>query len=99
MKIKHKPDGTTIDKYKARLVVRGDLMKNYDFETFAPTCAWSIIRMILTLVMSWGWILCTCDYSNAFTMAHLEKPIWIQLPRGYKSKLEGPTCLELRCSL
>jgi Reverse transcriptase (RNA-dependent DNA polymerase) len=98
MKIKRKPDGT-IDKYKARLVVRGDLMKNYDFETFAPTCAWSTIRMILTLVMSWGWISCTCDYSNAFTMAHLDKPIWIQLPRGYKSKMEGPTCLELIRSL
>jgi Reverse transcriptase (RNA-dependent DNA polymerase) len=98
MKIKRKPDGS-MDKFKARLVVRGDMMKNYDFETFAPTCAWSTIRMILILTIAWSWITCTCDYTNAFTMAHLDNPIWIRLPRGYRSEQFGQTCLELLRSL
>jgi Reverse transcriptase (RNA-dependent DNA polymerase) len=98
MKIKRKPDGT-IDKFKARLVVRGDMMKSYEFDTFAPTCAWSTIRMILVLTISWSWITCTCDYTNAFITAHLENPIWIKLPRGYRSALPGKTCLKLLRSL
>ena len=98
MKKKRKPDGS-LDKFKARIVVRGDLMKSYDFETHAPTCAWSTIRMVLILALTWGWYTCTCDYSNAFIHATLDTPVWIHLPRGYRSKLPGKTCLKLKKSL
>ena len=98
LRVKRKPDGS-IDKYKSRLCVRGDLMHGYDFETHAPTCSWSTIRMVLILALTWGWITCTCDYSNAFIHATLEKPVWIQMPRGYKSKLPGKSCLKLKRSL
>ncbi|CAB9527593.1 Retrovirus-related Pol polyprotein from transposon [Seminavis robusta] len=101
MKIKRKPDGS-FDKFKARLVVRGDLMSksgDYNFETYAPTCAWSTIRMVLILALTWGWTTCTCDYSNAFIHATLDDPIWIKLPRGYRSKLPGKSCLRLKRSL
>ena len=98
LKVKRRPDGS-IDKRKARLVVRGDRMTGYDFETHAPTCAWSTIRMVLILALTWGWMTCTCDYSNAFIHTKLEQPVWIQLPRGYRSKLTGKTCLKLKRSL
>ena len=98
MKIKRKPDGS-LDKFKARIVVRGDLMKDYDFETHAPTCAWSTIRMVLILSLMWNWTTCTCDYSNAFIHSKLDTPVWIRLPRGYKSSSKTPTCLRLLRSL
>jgi len=100
MKIKRKPDGS-LDKFKARIVVRGDLMHGYEFQTHSPVCAWSTIRMVLILALTWEWHTCTCDYSNAFTHATLppESPVWIKLPRGYKSKRSGKTCLKLIHSL
>jgi hypothetical protein len=101
MKIKRKPDGS-LDKFKARLVVRGDLMKDFDFETHAPVCAWSTIRMMLILSITWAWCTCTCDYSSAFTHSTLEsldQPVFIRLPRGYKSNLPRRSCLRLKRSL
>ena len=55
MKIKRRPDGSLL-KFKSRIVVRGDLMQGYDFETHSPTCAWSTVRMVLILAITWGWI-------------------------------------------
>ena len=55
--------------------------------------------MILILTTAWNWITCTCDYTNAFVTAHLDSPIWIKLPKGYRSELTGETCLELKRSL
>jgi hypothetical protein len=98
LRIKRGPDGT-FEKFKARIVVRGDLMHNYDFETHAPTCQWSVIRMVLILALTWGWTTCTCDYSNAFIHAKLDTPVWIHLPRGFRSTLPGRTCLKLKRSL
>jgi hypothetical protein len=55
-KLKRLPDGTP-SKYKARFCVRGDLQKEGDdfFETYAPVCQWSTVRMILTMVLREGW--------------------------------------------
>ena len=98
MKIKRKPDGS-LDKYKARITVRGDLMKSYGFETYSAVCAWSTIRLVLTLALTWGWTTCTCDYSNAFIHATLDTPVWIKIPKGYESEMPGQTCLKLIRSL
>jgi hypothetical protein len=50
----------TFDKFKAWLVVHGDMMQSYDFEIYAPTCAWSsTIQMVLMLALTWGWTTCT----------------------------------------
>jgi hypothetical protein len=98
MKIKRKPDGT-LDKFKARITVRGDLMKSYGFETFSAVCAWSTVRMVLILALTWGWTTCTVDFSNAFIHAKLDTPVWIQLPKGYTSSLPGKSCLKLKRSL
>ncbi len=103
MKRKRRPDGT-IDKHKGRLVVRGDRMRGSefdDYETHAPVSAWSTIRMVLILSLAWGWHTCTCDYSNAFIHSDLPpgKPLFIQIPRGFKSTSKVPTCLKLKKSL
>ena len=100
LKVKRKPDGS-LDKLKSRLTVRGDMMGNYNFETFAPVCAWSTVKLVLILAISWGWKTCTCDYSNAFIHAKMDPntPVWIKLPRGYKSTMPGRTCLRLKRAL
>ena len=71
-------------------------MSSYGFETFSAVCAWSTVRMILTLTLTWGWHTCTVDFSNAFIHAELETPVWIQLPKGWTSNLPGKTCLHLK---
>lgn len=98
MKIKRKPDGS-LDKFKARITVRGDLMKSYGFETYSPVCSWSSIKLVLTMALTWNWTTCTCDYSNAFIHSKLDTPVWIQIPKGYESASTERTCLKLVRSL
>ena len=97
-KIKRKPNGS-LDKYKACLCARGDLMKDYGFETTSPVSIWSTLRIMLILCLVWGWYSGTCDYSNAFVHATLSTPVWIHLPHGYSCSKPGKWCLELLQSL
>ena len=94
---KRTPDGT-IKKYKGRYCVRGDLQVG-DFETFAPVVAFSTVRLFLTLSLKFKWHTCSIDFANAFVQAKLKNPVWIHLPRGFRSTLSGKTCLELQKSL
>ena len=92
------PDGT-FKKYKARLVVRGDLMEGTKQESYSPVAAWSSIRFLLVLTLMMDWVACTKDLLSAFLHAKLDEPIWIHLPRGYRSTRRGKTCLRLKKSL
>lgn len=94
---KRSPDGE-IRKYKARYCVRGDLQEG-DFETYAPVVAWSTVRLFLVLTMTLDWYTCSIDFSNAFVQAKLDEPIWIHLPRGFRSERTARSCLRLKRSL
>ena len=94
---KRTPDGT-ISKYKARYCVRGDLQENVQ-ETFAPVVAWSTVRLFLVLSLTLNWKTCTIDFSSAFVQAPLSNPVWIHLPRGFRSPRGHGTCLQLLKSL
>ena len=94
---KRTPDGT-IKKYKGRYCVRGDLQVG-DFETFAPVVAFSTVRLFLILSLKLKWCTCSIDFSNAFVQAELKDPVWIHLPRGFRSKQLKKTCLKLKKSL
>ena len=93
---KRTPDGE-ISKYKARYCVRGD-MEEGDPETYAPVVAWSSVRLFLTLAVTLNWETCSIDFSSAFVQAKLDEPVWIHLPRGFRSKNDS-TCLQLKKSL
>ena len=94
---KRTPDGT-ISKYKARYCVRGDLQEVIQ-DTFAPVVAWSTVRLFLVLSLTLDWKTCTIDFSSAFVQAPLADPVWIQLPRGFRSEQGSNTCLRLLKSL
>ena len=94
---KRTPDGR-IKKFKARFCVRGDLQENVA-DTFAPVVAWSAVRLFLVLCLHMKWETVSIDFDNAFVQAKLDDPVWIHLPRGYKSTLGPNACLRLRKSL
>jgi hypothetical protein len=93
---KRTPDGE-IRKYKARYCCRGDLEEGTG-DTFAPVVAWSSVRLFLVLTMTLKWTTCSIDFSNAFVQATLKDPVWIHLPRGFKSSRPTKTCLRLNRS-
>ena len=94
---KRTPD-SEISKYKARYCVRGD-MEEGDLETYAPVVAWSSVRLFLILAITLSWETCSIDFSSAFVQAKLEEPVWIHLPRGFRSEKQLSICLQLVKSL
>ena len=99
-RIKRSPDGE-ITKFKARYCVRGDLEEG-EPETYAPVVAWSSVRLFLVLSLTLNWETCSIDFSSAFVQARLASPVWIHMPRGFKSDQQNGgrrTCLRLVKSL
>jgi len=97
-KLKRLPDGTP-SKFKARICVRGDLLKegiDY-FETYAPVVAWSTIRILLTLVLQEGWTTCQVDYDydNAFAQAELSETVFVEPPKLFGPKSGKDLVLKL----
>ena len=83
---KRRPDNT-VSRYKSRLVVRGDLQRQYtNFspnETFAPVVEWSTVRMLFSLGVMNDWKTASIDFKSAFTQAILPEPLYMELPPGY----------------
>lgn len=74
-------------------------MKEGVIETYSPVCAWTSVRMFLVLSIIFGWITVSLDFSNAFVQALLKRPVWIHIPRGYRSSQGHSTILRLIKSL
>ena len=90
-KVKYTPTGE-IEKYKARLVVRGDSQRaGLDYgEVFSPVAHNTICRMLLSMA-------CACDYEvdlvdvcQAFLNAPLEEEIYMQPAEGVTELLGIP---------
>jgi hypothetical protein len=81
-RIKRKPNGE-FDKFKARLVVRGDL-QNDERETYAPVVKWATIRTVLAFALQMKLKTRQIDFDNAFVQAELkeEESIYVTLPVG-----------------
>ncbi|MGH7954661.1 MAG: reverse transcriptase domain-containing protein, partial [Gloeomargaritales cyanobacterium] len=99
-KIKRYPDGR-IRKHKARFCVRGD--KQVDgidaFDTYAPVVQWSTVRLMMTMSSVVGLKSVQVDYNNAFAQARLKEPVYIEVPRGFRTNNDGNKVLKLNSSL
>lgn len=69
-------------KYKARLVVRGDMAipgLHYD-QVFAPTSSYDSVRILLSLAAAERMDIYQADISQAFLQADVQKPVYIYKP-------------------
>ena len=86
-KTKRNSDGSIV-KYKARFVARGFTQQygiDYD-ETFSPTLALSVLRLILALGILYGWKIDQMDTVTAFLNGEVDKEIYGEQPEGYDDK-------------
>lgn len=88
--IKRNADGT-IQKYKARLVVRGFLQRyGVDYkETYAPVVKFKSIKLILAIAAAGDMELKQLDFSNAFLNAGLDELVYMEQPIGYHTNTTG----------
>lgn len=91
-KIKTNPDGS-IDKYKARLVIKGySQKKGVDYkETFSPVAKISTIRTLICIAAQEKLQLSQFDVSTAFLYGTLKEDIYMKPPEGYVSD-KGKVC-------
>ena len=79
-----KDDGT-IDKYKARLVVKGFRQKeglDY-FDTYSPVTRITSIEMLIALAAVYDLEIHQMDVKTAFLNGELEEEIYIEQPEGF----------------
>ena len=74
-----------LNKYKARLVVRGDMQRDSLFEeTYAGTLAASVFRFLMAIACYFDLEIKQFDAKNAFSQAFLNKLIYIHYPKGFR---------------
>lgn len=82
-------DGS-INKYKARLVVKGYAqICGVDYsDTFAPVARLDTIRLILVVVAQKNWRVYQLDVKSAFLNGFLQEEIYVEQPEGFVKKGE-----------
>ena len=98
--VKRQSDGT-IDRYKARLVARGDNQRpgiDYD-QVFAPTARLGALRSVLAMAALAGDHIESIDISNAYLNGELEKEfeVYMRQPEGFQQ--HGPNGEQWVCRL
>lgn len=74
--------GESSRRYKARLVIRGDLQDDLGLETFAPVARMTTFRLLMTIVALENLELHQMDVQTAFLYAPLEDEVYMQFPDG-----------------
>ena len=82
-KIKRKSNGQ-IERFKARLVVRGFLQKEgIDYEvTFSPAIKSDSNRVLFAIAAAFGWLVYQSDIKTAFLNGELLQRIFMRPPQG-----------------
>ena len=99
-RVKRSSDGT-VKKFKGRICLGGDLLQGNGLSTCSPVAAWATVRSFLTISQIRQWETATIDFSNAFVQSNLpdDEPVWMHVPRGYRSTQGPGHCLKLVKSL
>lgn len=74
-----------VDKYKARLVVKGYAQEyGVDYtEVYAPVARMDTVRMVIALAENQGSELYQLDVKFAFLYGELNKDVYVEQPKGY----------------
>ena len=83
-----------LTKFKARLVVRGDLEAAF-MDPYAATLATKHFRALVALAAAFGLVMFQYDVSNAFLNAKVLRRLFVWTPEGFKSE-HGKILLLLR---
>ena len=99
-KVKVDSEGRPI-RHKGRVALRGDLQEDDGLDNYSPVSGWPAVRVFLMLAYLMKWVTITIDFSNAFVQSDLpkENPVWMHIPRGFRSTLGSDYCLKLQKSL
>jgi len=93
-KIKRHADGQ-VARYKAQLVAHGfTQQEGIDYlETFSPVIKPTTVRLVLTIVISYGWNIHQLDFHNAFLNDILQEEVYMAQPLGFvDSALPSHVC-------
>lgn len=81
-----------IDKHKARLVAKGfHQTPSIDYnDTFSPVIKSSTLRIMFSLVVSYGWDIRQIDINNAFLNGDFEETVYTSQPEGFEDRNRPP---------
>lgn len=92
-----------IDRFKARLVARGNEQSADDFDdTFAPVFRLESLRILMAIAAQYGMTAHMLDAHNAFVGSDLDKPNCMEIPEGlqdFDADAKSGMVLELKKSL
>ena len=89
-----KVDGS-IDKYKARLVVKGFRQKeslDY-FDTYSPVTRITSIRMLIAIASLYNLVIHQMDVKTAFLNGVLDKEIYMEQPKDFLFQEKKRKCV------
>ncbi|OXA48994.1 Copia protein [Folsomia candida] len=96
-KLKRKMDGT-IDRFKARLVIRGHRQKegvDY-FETFSAVSRYGSIRLLLSIGAAKKMHIAQLDVQTAYLYGILKETIYMSQPEGFHNGDDSIVCLLIK---
>lgn len=87
-----------VDKFKARLVVKGYAQQyGIDYtEVFAPVARMETVRLVIAFAAKKGWPIHQLDVKSAFLHGELVEDVFVEQPCGYVQKGEEEKVYKLR---